>query len=1187
MAEIRLTPAQKAAVENRGGALLISAAAGSGKTKVLVDRLFSMVCDRDDPADLDDFLIITYTKAAASELRGKIAAALSKRLAQEPENRHLQRQLTRIYLTQISTVHAFCASLLRSYAWTLELPPDFRVAEEADAERLQESVIEQLLEEGYSREAERRVFHAMTDALGYGRDDRRLSALILSVYDTVRCRVSPEDWMARCEQAYTSLPDAAEQTLWGAYLMERIKKTVSSYRGQMAELLPLLRRDAVLSEKYVPVFEENIAQLDALLVCERWDAMYAAKIDSFGRLPGIRSCGDEALRLQAQELRKNALAAVRDAQKPVCGDSAQVLAELSAASDGVTGLLGLLRRFDKRYAEEKRRKKLLDFSDLEHLTLRLLLRNGRPTAEAAEVAGQFREILVDEYQDSNEVQEAIFQAVSRNGENLFFVGDVKQSIYRFRLAEPDIFRRKYEAFAFAEQAEPGAPRKILLSENFRSRPEILRAVNDVFSMAMQPDSTELSYGEAEALRPGLEFLPTENKKIELHCIDLDIVSGEDEAEAQKVEEEAAFAAERIEKLLRDQTLIQDGQTLRPVRPGDIVILLRSAGLAAPVYQRALLARGIACRTDRAGSILDTTEGACFLAMLAVIDNPRRDLPLSALLMSPVFAFAPDEVAALCAGAGKGCLYDRLCACEDPSEKLNAFLAWLRALRQRAQLLSLTELLEEADRTSGMTDTFSAMADGALRCENLSALRALAVAYETGGQRSLMRFYDALADKKERGESVQPPEGGRGTDAVSILTIHKSKGLEFPVVYLADLSRRMNLTDNAKNVLLDSELLIGTDIVNTENRSVRAGLSKLAIADRHLRQTVSEELRVLYVAMTRARELLILSYCGKRLESTLKKWNGLVSRPLSPEVSGAARCLGDWVLMQALLRNEAEPLFACIGGGNDWHEKQPEEWEIRLHSAAKLREQRKAPTHTVAAAERVPLPKQTVLEAASFAYAYPEAVRLPSKLTATQLKGRLHDFEAAEEATQPFAPAVPHFRVPDFLHDKPLSGAERGNATHLFMQFVRYEACTTAAGIEAELKRLTEERFLTLRQAEAVERERILRLFTSPFGARILQASEVHREFKFSLMTDASELLFGAAAEQVMLQGVVDCFWEEDDGLVIVDFKTDLIRGSLTEKCERYRPQLLAYTKALGRIYQRPVKAAYLYFFGADKAVRVD
>ena len=502
------------------------------------------------------------------------------------------------------------------------------------------------------------------------------------------------------------------------------------------------------------------------------------------------------------------------------------------------------------------------------------------------------------------------------------------------------------------------------------------------------------------------------------------------------------------------------------------------------------------------------------------------------------------------------------------------------------MLSLTELLEEADRTCGMTDTFSAMTDGADRCANLAVLRSLAVAFEAGGQRSLMRFYDSLEDAQSRGDGVKPPESLSGADAVTVMTIHKSKGLEFPVVYLADLSRRMNLTDSARNVLLDSELLIGADVTDLQSRSVRSGIAKLAIADRHLRQTVSEELRVLYVAMTRARELLILSYCGKRLESTLRKWNGLVSRPLSPEVSGSARSLGDWILMQALLRNEAEPLFSLVGG-NDWHEKQPDEWDIQLHSAARLREERKQTAEKTVQAESPAFPKEAAIEAATFAYAFPEAVRLPSKLTATQLKGRLHDFEAAEQAQQSFLPPIPQFRAPDFLHDGPLTGAERGNATHLFMQFVRYEACTTMAGIEAELERLTQKRFLTLRQAEAVEREHILTLFSSSFGRRILEADRIRREFKFSLMTDASTLLPGAPAEQIMLQGVVDCFWEEDDGLVIVDFKTDAIRDDLYKKCERYRPQLLTYTKALSRIYEKPVKAAYLYFFGADRAVRMD
>lgn len=1185
MAEIRLTAAQQAVVENRGGALLVSAAAGSGKTKVLIDRLLSMVCDPDDPANLDDFLIITYTNAAAAELRGKISAALGKRLAKEPANRHLQRQLTRIYLAQISTVHAFCASTLRSYACTLDIPADFRVAEEQETELLQQKVLEELLDDSYETVGENGKFRALANKFGYGRDDRRLSELILSLYEKMRCRVDVDGWLRACEESYVNLNADAGETVWGAYLIDQMQKTIQICREKMAAFLPELDRDAVLSQKYAPVFQENLSQMDGLLLAKTWDGVLSAKVDSFGRIPGISKCEDPDLKDRAQSARKAVWEAVKAAQRPFYADSQTVMAELTSTSDAVCGLVELLREFERRFSEEKRRRKLFDFSDLEHQMLRLVGRPGHPTAAAREIAGLYREILVDEYQDSNAVQEAIFQAVSRDGKNLFMVGDVKQSIYRFRLADPGIFQQKYETFASSIASVPGEPRKILLSDNFRSRREILQAANDVFSLVMNRQSTELEYGEAEALRPGLPYLPTPQKKVELHCIDLDIVTSEDEADARRTEEEAEFVAERIQKLLRDGTPIQDGDSLRPVAPGDIVILMRSPGISAAVYQRALLHRGISCVTDRAGSILETTEGECFLALLEVLDNPHRDISLAALLLSPVFGFTPDELAQPRTALRSGDLYDCLCAYPEKSKKLQQFLNWLQAMREQAQELSLTELLDEAERTIHFTDSFAALPDGTVRTANLAALREQAAAFEAGGSRSLMQFCTSLEQAKERGDSVQAPESRKAQNAVSIMTIHKSKGLEFPVVILADLAHRMNLTDNSRTVLLDSELLIGTDVTDEASRSIWSGIAKMAIADKHQKQTVAEELRVLYVAMTRAKEMLIMTYCEGKLESTLKKWNEAISKPLSPEVPGKARKLGDWILMAALLRDEAEPLFA-VAGGNEWHEKQEDAWEIRLHSAAQLREERSLPGGSFADLQTPKSNRQAVLDVLSEPYAHLPATRIPSKLTATQLKGRLHDQEAAEDAGLPFAPVRKQYERPFFLRDQPLTGAEKGNATHLFMQFVRYEACTSAEGIEEELSRMLRDHFLTPRQAEAVEKDRVLRLFTSAFGKRILAAENVQREFKFSVMTDAGDYDPAAAGEQVMLQGVVDCFWEEPEGLVIVDFKTDRISGDPAWKRETYRPQITAYAKALGRIFQKPVKVCYLYFFAADAAERI-
>ena len=1188
MGEIRLTPAQQAVVDDRGGALLVSAAAGSGKTKVLVDRLLAQVCDPENPANLDDFLMITYTKAAAAELRGKIAAELSKRLAAEPENRHLQRQTTRIYLAQISTVHAFCASILRDHAHLLDIPADFRVAEEQEAAELRQEVFDALMEQCYAALGEDDALRPLIDQFGYGRDDRRLAELLLPVYSAVRCRVDPEEWMQACEAAYAFQPGRqADETPWGVYLIENLKKTTAWVGKNLEQALRIAQKDAVLEEKYTPKLTENLEAVRALAARECWDEIYENRLLSFGTLPPVRKPEYPEKKDAVQNLRKGALQALKDAQACFYAPSERVMDDLQNTAAPIRGLLELLQRFDRQYSQEKRRRKLMDFSDLEHEAIRLLRQKGStlPSPAAREIGAKYREILVDEYQDSNAVQECIFEAVSQNGKNRFMVGDVKQSIYRFRLADPGIFLEKYEKYAERGKQKPGEPRKILLSENFRSRPEILRAVNDVFGLVMSREAAELSYGEQEALRSGLQFPETPQPKVELHCIELDIETAEGEQRAEKCPEEAAFVAARIHRLLTDGTLVADKDALRPVRPGDIAILMRSPGRAAAEYAAALGKYAIPCVTDRGGSILDTTEVEVLCAILQILDNPHQDIPLATAMASQVFAFSPDELAAArSVSRTSSDLYDCLCAVSSPGEKLERFLQWLKDERTLARRLTLTELIDDVLRKTGLGNIYASMPDGVRRAENLRALRELAAGFEASKDGGLLRWNRYLAGLRESGTTVAPPDTEAGTDAVRIMSIHKSKGLEFPIVVLSDLSRKFNLQDNAAAVLLDEELLIGANVVDAEQGAYYPGIARTAIAQKKVRQSVAEEMRVLYVAMTRAKEMLIMTHCSARLASRLEKWNAALSEPVRPEVAASALCMGDWILMAALCRTEAGELFAAAGP-NEVSRVWEDAWTITWQSAQALRAQPASVGETAERTQRSTADAAELERQLSYVYPHMAAAKTASKLTATQLKGRMEDFEAAEEAETP----EPRYRTVErrkHFTRGALHGREKGSATHLFMQFVRYDRCTTPEGVSAELERLVRERFLMPEQAEAVDCEKIVQLFLSPFGKRILNAQEPRREFKFSILTDAGAYDPAAAGEQVMLQGVVDCFWQEPDGLVIVDFKTDRLYDGPERKAADYAPQIGAYAAALSRIFQTPVKACYLYFFDCGAAVKV-
>ena len=1164
MAEIKLTPSQQAVIDDRGGALLVSAAAGSGKTKVLVDRLLSRICDPVNPCDLDDFLVITYTKAAASELRLKIAQALSERLSQSPNDRHLQRQMSRIYLASISTVHAFCSDLLRTYAHMLDLPPDFRVAEEAESRTMQDKVLEDLLEQGYACSGE--DFKAMVEAFGYGRDDRRLPEAVKMAHREMRCRADMAGWLQSMLDALNvdSYKDVAE-TPWGAYLMEHFRTFLQRQIEKLEKGLEEMALYPKIQKGLEKCFLENLQQLKELYQCTSWDEFVARRISDFGRAGSIREPEDILVKERLSKVRSVCWTELKKWQEYFFAPSKDVLEDLRAVMPGAQALLRFAKTFDEAYSAEKNRRKLLDFSDLEHLAIGLLTDKytGKPTKTAREVASRFVEIMVDEYQDSNEVQDTIFEAVSRDGQNRFMVGDVKQSIYRFRLADPSLFLRKYTEYVLWKDAEQGQPRKILLSENFRSRGEILSACNDVFRLVMRESVGDLHYTDDEALKQGREFPALQDPAVELHCL-THSDPGQD-----KTALEAEYVAARIREMLDGKTEISDGEGLRPVQPGDIAILMRSLSSTASEYLNALGRYGIPGVCERGGSLLETSEVQILVAILQVLDNPHQDIPLLTALGSPVFGFTPEQLAVPRTENRKEDYYDTIRNREEFSEVMQI----LNELREDARWMNLHELVDSIFRRTGLLAVFSAMEDGLRRERNLMAFRSFTVSFEATGSRALPQLLWYLEDLQTSGGQIPIPKSV-AENAVTIMTVHSSKGLEFPVVYLCDLSRKFNLQDMQDAILVDNDLAVGCNRVDHQRFVRYPTLAKKAIIHKKTREAVSEELRVLYVAMTRAKDRLVMTYYSRYLVSEMKTLNSLLTWPLSDELCESAGSPGKWILMAALCRTEAGELFA-EAGNNGVSRVWDTVWKIKFRDLSETCE-------TVTAEETLPAEtRQPVcaegLELLKFHYSKEACCGIPGKLTATQLKGRVQDKEASDGAGELARTSSFTFRRPMF-EDKAMTAAERGTATHLFLQFADYAACTEEASLEAELQRLVQMQFITDEQANAVQKNQILAFFASELGQWLL-SQNLHREFKFSLLVNAEEYGLDAPGEQVMLQGVVDCFAVEEDGITILDFKTDR-----TPRPEYYRPQLEAYAAALSRIYRKPIKAKVLYFFAAGAAV---
>ena len=1169
MAE-KLTPAQKQAVENRGGRLLVSAAAGSGKTKVLVDRLLKYLNDPVNPANLDEFLIITYTKAAASELRGKIAAKLTEAIAAQPDNRHLQRQMQRLFLTKISTVHGFCGDLLREFAYKLDLSADFRVADENECSEIRQTVLSDLLDRSYESAAENADFRAFVDTQGLGRTDKLVAEIVLKVYDSARCHLDPEKWLDDClrDADVDGIADAAE-TVWGKYLAEDLFAYLDGQISVIRECVRLADEAEGL-EKPAVVLRDTLHQLEHLRAAGSWDEIIARKNIDYGRLTFPRKGVDTGLAERIKACR-NACKKELDKRIRTFGDtSAQVLEDLSQSAAGTRGLIALVRQFGADYAAAKRSRRCVDFGDLEHKTLDLLLGNARsgPTSAAREISKRFREIMVDEYQDSNGVQDAIFMTLTSERQNCFMVGDVKQSIYQFRLADPGIFLKKYYDYVPASEAESGQGRKIMLSANFRSGGEVVEAVNAVFGDCMSPAVGGLVYGEDEMLREGIPHISLPDPAVELYGISV----AED-----KYEEEAVFAAGRIQELLDGNHFVRDGEKLRPIREEDIVILLRSPGSAGHYFQRALESRGIRCTSGTGGDLLQTQEIGVLRSLLQTIANPQQDIPLIATLASPVFGFTADDLAAFRGKQKSGSVYDALCA--DDSPKTAAFLEILAALRWEARMNTLAQLIEKIFLLTRMDSIFGAMENGQTRRENLQLFYKLAADFEAASRRELSQFLEHLDALEEKG-LMSASDGTAG--CVTIMSIHKSKGLEFPVVFLSNLSREFNRESLRAQVLCDKELGMGLSVADRASRIRYPAVSKRAIMAKTAAESLSEELRVLYVAMTRPKDRLIMTYASKSLEADLQDLALRCDISGKEQLTADAGCPGVWVLLSAIGRTEAGELHA-LGGKPAQTRVSENPWLIRV---VEVQQQEK--DEKVSAVKALDSPDgaiQKLKESLAFSYAHSAATQAPSKMTATQRKGRSKDQEAAENAEE--TRQVTHaWRRPSFAAVA-VEGKTYGNAIHSAMQYIPYEKCTDIDSVDAQIRNLAESGFITTDAADLANRSQIAAFFQTDIGRKLRNGANHVREFKFSILDDGENYGDGLQGEKVLLQGVVDCAMIEEDGITIIDFKTDYVtEETLGGLVDRYRLQVQTYAQAMSRIYQKKIKAAYLYFFRLNRFASV-
>ena len=1183
LADIRLTPEQQAAVNLRGSSLLVSAAAGSGKTRVLVERLMAYVTDPDNPKDIDTFLIITYTRAAAAELHSRILSDLRKRSAAQPENRRLRRQTDLCHRAQIGTIHSFCTTVLRENCHLLGLAPDFTVADEERSESIRHRALERLLEQRYEQIDTDAGFRALVDTVGAGRSDDRLIQVVDDLYQKLQSHPYPDEWANAQIQAMdvSACSDIAE-TIWGRTLLEELRRDIAYWAELYDRLLAELYGDPD-NEKIVAAYGETLAedaeQLRAICRAaeQGWELTRTQFPFSFGKLKALRNSPNPALSDRIKACRKTLKSRAEEWAAYFDGTSEELLADLTATAPAMEALLRLTLDLTDAFSKEKRRQNIVDFSDLEHFAIQLLVHqeDRSPTELAQHISQRYTEIMIDEFQDVNEVQDLLFRAVSRNETNLFMVGDVKQSIYRFRLADPQIFIRKYNTYQDYAEAEGSAPRRILLRENFRSQPTVLDSTNLVFDNIMSTELGDIDYDDNARLRCGTTLLRETPAPTMLYL--LPSPASTDSDSPGKTRQEADFIAAQIQAMLAngETVLDKDGNT-RPMTYGDIVILMRSPGSYGSIYHAALSAAGIPVSSDNSGGFFTAPEISTMLSLLSIVDNPHQDVPLTSVLRSPIFGFTPDELSQIRTCNRGSDFYTALREAAATMPKCQAFLETLQGFRDRAADLPVDQMIWHIYTETHLMALCSAMPDGALRRQKLMILFRYAGQFESGGSRGLFLFLAWINRLIERGEEPRLETDGV-ENAVSILSIHKSKGLEFPVVFLADTAHRFNKSDATAPVLVHSRLGLGPRYTDPERHVEYPTTARRAINRSILRENMSEEMRVLYVAMTRARERLILT---ASLPNPEKKWDELqteAASPIPPQVLFNSNSFADWLMRVAVLDKEEALIqthFVEPGTG-------------RLTTAGAVTAAAEEPAESAESTQSALL--EEIRRRLTYVYPHRAAIDLPSKLTATEAEDLPEDqLDPADGSTlEPVPTRRLIFREPNFMpkQQRGLSGPEIGIAVHLVLQHIDFAKTGSIDAVRSEVERLQQKNILRPEQADAIRPAQIYRFFSSETGQRLLRAKRIVREFRFSLLAPAEQYFAGGMGEDVLLQGVIDCFFEEAGALTIVDYKTDYVTDETLESAvQSYLPQLRAYRDALQRITGQPVSGAVLYFLGAELAI---
>lgn len=1232
MGETKWTEEQLKAIETRRCNLLIAAAAGSGKTAVLVERIIRIITNEESPVDIDRLLVVTFTSAAASEMRERIASAITKALEKSPNSKNLQKQLTLLSRANITTMHSFCLDVIKNNFHIIDLDPAFRILDETEGMLLRSEVLEELFEDKY--ENDDKEFLDLVEAYSDSKSDDKLKDIVLDLYKFSMSGPWPQRWLRdKSEEFNIGTIEELDKSSWMKVFIENLVIELQGLISMEEKALELCEETSGL-EPYIDTFRDDITMLQMIYehlgagVVEIYNRLSSA---SFSKLKTVRKANvsDENVQSRVKAIRddvKKKINKLRDEIFSMTPD--EMLHSVKSSYPYMKTLSNLVIEFQDKFSNAKKERGVLDFNDLEHLCLKIL------TSENSGVADNFKEyfdeVLVDEYQDSNAVQEAIIDLVSRkysDDPNVFMVGDVKQSIYRFRQAKPELFLEKYNTYS----KEQGKNVKIQLYKNFRSRDEVIKGVNYIFKEIMSRVVGELEYTDEEALNLGASYKDAEDDnyvvggKIELNILDKSTeveeeILIEEEEDLGAINLEARIVANRIKELLSNKdgkvfkVLDKGTGEYRPVTYKDIVILLRATKNWSEVFLDELGAEGIPVYADTGSGYFESIEIRTIMSLLKVIDNPMQDIPLIAVLRSPIMSFSAEDLTNIRLVDKDKYFYENIISisneefdCEkELIEKCNIFLERLNVWRKKSIYTPIDEFIWYLYTDTAYYGYVGAMPNGVLRQANLRILFQRAKQYEQTSFKGLFNFINFINKlRKSSGDMGSAKVLGENEDVVRIMSIHKSKGLEFPVVFVCGSGKQFNLMDLNNNILYHEELGFGPELVDLDKRVSYPTLPKEAIKQRIRLETLSEEVRILYVAFTRAKEKLIITGAVNGLEKWITKCCNAAALDrdiiLPSEVLKGKSYL-DWIGMAICKHRDGESLRELVGANDISIKDDLSTWSVKTWTKSDLIVDKKNSDVDEINEENLLINfdcssvDNEIERRLDFRYKFRESTLIKSNFSVSELKKKNFEQVPVIDTEELFKEDICNIKPKFLQEERGLTAAEKGTAMHFVMQKVDLSRVSTIEEIKVQLKELVDRELLSKEEYKVISPYKVKKFFISKLGERMLSAHNrgdiVYRELPFYTEIDVHridpDLPKEVEGDKVRLQGVIDSFFYEDNEVILLDYKTDYVeQGNEEELINKYRMQIQYYKEALEKITKTKIKECYLYSFYLEKEILVE